>query len=34
MMVQASPEDRALYIFSILDTNGNKQVNGSYNPNY
>lgn len=26
MMVQASPEDRALYIFSILDTNGNKQV--------
>lgn len=26
MMVQASPEDQALYIFSILDTNGNKQV--------
>eukprot|EP00903_Cladosiphon_okamuranus_P018042 g16603.t1 len=26
MMVQASPEDRALYIFSILDTNGNKQL--------
>ncbi len=26
MMVQASPEDRALYIFSILDTNGNKQA--------
>ncbi|CAN0098655.1 unnamed protein product, partial [Ascophyllum nodosum] len=26
MMVQASPEDRALYIFSILDTDGNKQL--------
>ncbi|CAN0391030.1 unnamed protein product, partial [Hapterophycus canaliculatus] len=26
MMVQASSENRALYIFSILDTNGNKQV--------
>ncbi|CAM9361413.1 unnamed protein product [Scytosiphon promiscuus] len=26
MMVQASSEDRALYIFSILDTNGNKQL--------
>ncbi|CBN79889.1 conserved unknown protein [Ectocarpus siliculosus] len=26
MMVQASAEDRALYIFSILDTNGNKQL--------
>lgn len=35
MMVQASPEDRALYIFSILDTNGDKQVratNGNGSP--
>lgn len=30
MMVQASPEDRALYIFSILDTNGDKQVRVCY----
>lgn len=33
MMVQASPEDRALYIFSILDTNGNKQA-GSLNKHH
>ena len=32
MMVQASPEDRALYIFSILDTDGNKQVFFLFSP--